>query len=985
MNEDALFPGYIPRDEERLILQEAGQVRADGRSRAVLLYGPGGSGKTTLVRQLARSRPAAEMTVWLNAVDIDNPEYWLLSNLEQYVAIQLDPERQFFGPYFRYLSRPSGYAQPQQGAEVVSRLGRVKRIFQECYSEFVKSTGKTVVVTLDTVEAIRGMYLLLTMTQWMKSLPATLFILSGRPQPDEGAAPDPIRDELEDPHRGMPVRPVRLGRFSQDASFAYLSASSVYPGITDEERTKLALLAHGHPLWLAFTVSYLNEIGMPEEAIVPLAQIQAVLPFEGDPSPEGQLLHEAFKRRLVAPYRGVDFWHEAIKRLAVARESASQEIWQELMADKRLPADVESWQEAWERLLRTPWIRPRANSRYVTLHDAVAEELGRRIIPVHDQDLHWRQELWKRAAAIYARATRGSQQHLAAEQAELDRQLRKLRDLDQATGQDAEARRWAAAEGEIVAKVAALEVRKRDLDQLKAAGLIYQLLCDFAAGCAQYLGWLEAAKRDRDVPFADLLTLEMQRLLPGKFRYPLGDVIGDVVADFHSWLAARPKLHREIGLSTAGYLIDRELSAAARELLESLPVTDMEFAHSHQLSILLGNACMRISGQASQARAHFERALAQASELRPPESYKYIAEARNELGFFYRHQGMLRDADSAYREALSAVADYQAAGASDEVLDEVASIQTNWAYVKGLQGFYRAGANLVRSAIMVRQWLENRQGEAISQSVRGEVYRYEREFRKAWHAYERAEEIFQEQLNWPWLGIIYQEQAICLFQASRAGVVLTQEHDQVAQAARLITLALDICHDFERGYPSALNRAGRIFGTEDRDRGLDYLRQGIEAAKELSDGWFWFANLIEYVELSYAAWRETGDPAYRDGIAEFADELGQAADEYQFPDLSGRWLIIQGNLQVRAWQADNDAGRLDKALDLYSRGFALIARGQMGSSGVAAIPSQFEAFRGLFQELPPGIRIQWLRQFSQEWSEPPGGSDLLLSGIAGLY
>ena len=488
------------------------------------------------MRQLARSRPATEQTVWLNAIDVDNPEYWLLSNLEQYVALQLDPERQFFGPYFRYLSRPSGYAQPQPGAKVISRLGRVKRIFQECYSEFVTSTGKTVVVTLDTVEAIRGMYLLFTMTQWMKSLPATLFILSGRPQPDEGTVSDPIRNELEDPHRGMPVRPVWLGRFSQEASFAYLNASSVYPGITDEERTKLALLAHGQPLWLAFTVSYLNEIGMPEETNVPLAEIQAVLPFEGDPPPEGQLLHEAFKRRLVAPYRGVDFWHEAIKRLAVARESANQEIWQELMADKRLPPDVDSWQEAWERLLRTPWIRPRANSRYVTLHDAVAEELGRRIIPVHDQDLHWRQELWERAAAIYARATRGSQQDLAAEHAELDRQLR---DLDHATGQDDEARHWAAAEGDFVARVAALEVRKRDLDQLKAAGLIYQLLCNFEAGCAQYLDWLEAAKRDRDVPFADLLTLEMQRLLPGKFRYPLGDVIGDVVAEL-SQVAGRP-------------------------------------------------------------------------------------------------------------------------------------------------------------------------------------------------------------------------------------------------------------------------------------------------------------------------------------------------------------------------------------------------------------------------------------------------------------
>jgi tetratricopeptide (TPR) repeat protein len=971
VSEDTLFPSYIHRDEERLILQEADQVRADGRSRAVLLYGPGGSGKTTLVRELARSHTATEQTVWLNAVDVDNPEYWLLSNLEQYVALQLDPERQFFGPYFRYLSRPSSYTQPKPGAEVISRLGRVKRIFQECYSNFVKSTGKTVVVTLDTVEAIRGMYLLLTMTQWMKTLPATLFILSGRPLPDEDAASDPIRNELEDPHLGMPVSSVRLGRFSQYASFAYLSGSSVRLGITDEERTKLALLAHGQPLWLAFTVSYLNETGMPEEADVPLAEIQAVLPFDGEPSPQGQLLHEAFKRRLVAPYRGVDFWHEAIKRLAVARQSANQEIWQELMADKRLPADVGSWDEAWQQLLRTPWIRPRANSRYVTLHDAVAEELGKRIIPVHDQDVGWRQELWERSAAIYARATQGPELELAAEQAELNQQLR---DLDSA-----------AAEGDLVARAAALEVRKRDLDQLKAAGLIYQLLCNFEAGCEQYLDALEKAKRDRDIPFADLLTVEMQRLLPGMFRYPLGDVIGDVVADFHRWLAARPRLHREIGLSTADYLIERELSAAARELLGSLPDTDMEFAHSHQLSILLGNACMRIPGQVSDGLEHFARALAGASELPPPECYKYIAEAQKEIGFFYRQQGMWRNADSAYRDALSAIADTLAAGTSDEVLDEVASIQTNWAYVKGLQGFYRAGANLVESAISVRRWLDNRQGEAISQSVRGEVYRYERRFEQAWRAYERAEEIFQEQLNWPWLGMIYQEQAICLFQARLAGDVLLADRDQLAQAKRLITLALDICHDFERGYPSALNRAGRIFGEENHDRALEYLRLGIDVAKELSDGWFRFANLVEYAELSYAAWLKTGNPAYRDAIGGLAGEARQVAAEYPYPDLRGRWLVVQGNLQVRAWQADHNERHLEEALELYTGGFALIAEGHMGSSGVAAIPRQFVAFRALLHELPPNIRHQWLQQFSREWSEPPGGSDLLLARIADLY
>jgi len=88
---------------------------------------------------------------------------------------------------------------------------------------------------------------------------------------------------------------------------------------------------------------------------------------------------------------------------------------------------------------------------------------------------------------------------------------------------------------------------------------------------------------------------------------------------------------------------------------------------------------------------------------------------------------------------------------------------------------------------------------------------------------------------------------------------------------------------------------------------------------------------------------------------------------------------------VRAWQDDQDVRHLNEALDLFARGFALIAEGYMGSSGAAAIPGQFESFRKLLHELPPDIYRQWLRQLRQEWSVLPGGSDLLLARIAELY
>ena len=171
----------------------------------------------------------------------------------------------------------------------------------------------------------------------------------------------------------------------------------------------------------------------------------------------------------------------------------------------------------------------------------------------------------------------------------------------------------------------------------------------------------------------------------------------------------------------------------------------------------------------------------------------------------------------------------------------------------------------------------------------------------AWKAYAEAERIFEDPRNWAWLGLIYQEQAICLFQAVRDGGIETLAgtgRDRRGQTADL-PLALNLRRDLAiRGYPSALNRAGRIFGQDDIEAGLKYLAEGIDSARQLSDGWFWFANLIEHVELSYRAWEETGRQAYLDLIVNRGPQIAQASEQFEFPDPRGRWKILQGYLRI---------------------------------------------------------------------------------------
>lgn len=984
MSDEGLFPAFISRDkEQRRILAEAAKVRGDHKSRVVLLYGRGGVGKTTLVRSLAQTSASDPQTIWIDPVDIDDSNYWLLSNLEQHVAAQVDPENRYFAPYMEYLSRLPSYTASRIGYEtVVSHLGRIKRIFAECYQNFTESSGKTVVIVLDTVEAIRGMYLLVTLTQWVKALPATLFVLSGRP-PAGGPEQDRIKTELEDPHQPLPVTTILLGEFSKDAALGYLDMSGVASGLSDDEKEKLVHLTRGHPLWLAFTVDYLKSTGLPEEAARNrLVYIEAGLPYGADMTLVGQSLHEEFKRRLVAPYHGTDFWHEALKRLAVVRESINERAWQQLMADRPLPDGTEDMGAAWAELQRIPWIRLRANRRYLTLHDAVAEELAQRIIPIHDQDKRWCHALWRDAERIYRELSGSLETELREEVARLDSALHPP-DARQA---DSERSLTAEEEERIVTAAAELEPRRRELSQLKAVRLYYELLSDPARGCQQFLKLMERAKEEHDILFQNLLAAEMQRFLPGgAYVYPLGDAVGEGIGAFRSWLKTEQgrALHLDIGLSMADYLIKADQPEPATTLLVSLPEQSASRHQRYRLNNLRGNACMRIPHHVKEGLTYFRQALGEAERLESDDRLRFIAKAHKELGFYYRNAGMWEEADDAYQQARNAISQTLLTGGSADEREEMASIQTNWAYVKGLTGHYRDGTNLAESAITVRSRLKNLQEEGISWSVCGEVYRYERRFQKAWEAYAHAERIFQERRNWSWLGLVYQEQAICLFQAAQEGTELVPE--AVERAKRLITVALDLCRDLAvRGYPSALNRAGRIYGTENPEVGLSYLEEGIETARSLLDGWFWFANVIEFAELCYRAWVQSGEDAYRDRIRDRMADIGQLMDDYEFPDLKGRWDLLQGHFAIhRALSGDESS--LDSALEHYTRGFALIAQGYVGSSGASAVAAEFSTFSELVWRLPDATRQEWQAKLRRAWGEQASGSTLLLARLEELY
>ena len=971
---------YVKRAEEEEINRQLSLVQADRQSRVVLLNGPGGIGKTSLVRQMARDN-LGERTVWLNPVDVDDPDCWLLSNLEREIADQLEPgDNHYFADYRKHLSElPSSTRSDISHETIVTYLSRLQKLFAACYDDFVTAERKTVVIIFDTVETIRGTSLLLTLTQWMKTLPAsTLFILSGRPparQHDD--RPDQIIAELESPYQGLPFTTIDVGSFARTAARDYIRYSGISGGLIDDEEERLVLLSRGHPLWLAFMIDYLRREGMPPEATHnALAYLEQHLPYDGRMSPEGERLHEAFLRRLVAPYRQTDFWHEAVKRLAVVRQPVAQDVWQRLMTDFTLPNDVGSMDEAWHRLLNLPWIRPRGNRRFVTLHDAVAEEFATRLFPLHDQYQHWRHSIWRHALAIYSSLANETAETVERTLAALDADLRHFESRPDKGPADA------SIEQSLMERSVELDRVKRKLDQLRAVSLYYLFLTDYEQGCTQLLASFTGA----DSFFQDLLVLYLQRFLPGGTSSDaFNDVIKTKLDDFRSWLQNdRRDLYVALGIMVAKYLVEAAQPQEALRFLDQMPMAAASIRQVHDVHILRGNACLRIPGAVKDGLRHFEDAIDHAEELSSPDRHKLIAEAYKERGFYYRNTGQWNDADLSYGHAWETILNALTADSPASDRSEMASIQTNWAYVKGLDGNHHDGLELVESAITIRHRIGRFADEGMSWSVCGEIYRYARRFEKAWAAYAEAEQLLQQRRYWGRLGFIYQEQAICLYQASRDGIKLIA--DQMADARQRITRALDICvANSVRGYPSALNRAGRIFAATDPEAGLKYLNDGIAEAHRLSDGWFWFANLVEYVELSYRQWRHTGRPELRANIVARAGEIERVAEDFPFSDLAGRWSLLQGHLAVHTYEETGDYGHLDEALPYYERGFVNLAKRRVGSSGAASVKSEFRTFQGIFAELPSEVQTTWQDKLRSAWTEAGDVSTVLLARLEEFY
>ncbi|HKX26721.1 MAG TPA: tetratricopeptide repeat protein [Blastocatellia bacterium] len=950
---DGLFP-FIPREGfKSQVLDVISVVARDRQNQVVLLYGDGGIGKTSVIRELPEASQDPPF-IRVGPYDVDDAEYWLLPNLEREIANRLDPERRFFAPYFDYQSKLPVVEIQRVGFETILAYSRQgEKIFFDCYRRFVTESRKIPVLVLDTLEAIRGLDFLPRLVRWMKGLTSTVFILASRPM-FIYEREDPLLVELKT-SPVLPYRIIKLERFTDQESGDYLRQSAIGAALSAEQKQAIIDLCGGYPLWLALTVSYLSHNEIPKE----------IETWSNRDAITAEYLRDDFLRRLTVPYSGSDFWAAAVKYLGVVRRRVSRRVWQRLMADRAFPDGVTNWEAAWKELKSLPWIRTRANENYVTLHDAVAEALAQRVIPLDDKDHSWRKKQWDLAAEIYWELVKQEKQSLE----------QSIGELKQALGNQME------SQAELHKDWIKLNVRTTEYHLLVSTAFYYLMLSDREAGIEKFRVLYDESYSSHAYRWIELLWLELQRFLPGEQTFdPLDDIIRPELNRFQDWYKNHPDCQYEVERRLARYFTyGGKPGEALKWLNHLLEMNRDNDGRVYRLLNLRGNARLRLAGASQLAGEDFKRACDLARKEAAPESVKRnLGEALKELGYYYRNIGNWLEAAKTYRAALEVTPITN--------IEARAAIQSQYAYVLAFRGRFQEAQDTIESALKIRRRLGNDLYVGMALSVKGEVRRYRDRFEEALTAYFEAERIFLRLAQNPWLGVIRQEMAICFYQAARAGEILppfADRNEMLARARELALEAITLCRDYDiRSLPMALNRSGRIIGESDVEQGLKYLEEGIRVARSVADEWLHFASLIEYVTLCFTAWETSRERQYRDRIDAQAAEIERAMERTEFDALKGRWNVLQGHLKaLDALDTGDLQSRhrlFDQALNHYKDGYLLIVKGYPASRSSAALQERVRQLEDLMTRLPAAERERWLTEMDAAWRNlPPQEKDFV--------
>lgn len=979
-------PQFFGRRKELDMVLELAAPCDDRRSAVILIEGPGGIGKTMLLRQaMAEVRARYPSVRCVEPLDMDDTAHRVASNTGMSIATALSEKR-----FSRYINANLKY----QGLEAEKLDPETVRFFltlgdQYFAADYISYAKKhRIAIFVDTIEAIRGTHIWFYFLRMMAVLPNTLFVLAGRPKSQLLNSTESLGDEIERFQHMEHIGPTNvrhrvLAGWPEAEASDFARSTELGSRLPQADLNKLLRLSRCRPLHLTLALelprprrlAVLESITDVELKEIPLYKGELEAPCEvdrtsppdvtaDDLSERGKKLVETFERELLLHFAGADPMAQTMRRLAHVRRRLNEAMYQQVLNFEPPIADAPTWRN----LRNQPWIRRRADN-FISLHDIVSELIQQHIWPIRDRDGSERRRLSRDSVQLYDVLLQEQRSTLERLDVDYDGTLQQINDRLEGTRQviiDAVGDDLAVRLNRI--HKAILETN-RETWVLEAERLYYMLDVDLRRGYQDFIKGFDRASNQGQLIVREMILSEMEGFA-GRFSDDSEE-------------------RYQIGVRQIDAAIDDNLLTKASETVALLQRNERSDRQRYELLNWLGNIYIRMPGEANAGLSYFEQAATLAEQS---ESLKNrIGEALRELGWAYRQLGRWQEAAEKYREAL----------VSTKLADRGirAQILRNLAYVETLIGNYDEAAYFIHSSLDFRRDQHDILNLGKDLSVLGEISRYQRQFEKAHEAYDEAIGLFNEAGALGWQGLVEQEKAICLIQESA-------EPESIKEAQRYISSALYLCHEFSpRSYASALNRAGRIEVADidhnqpgkrtlsDYNRAFDRFFEGLEAAQRVQDNWFEIANAIEYAELALRLWEKTGSSTYRERIFAHQDiiEAKEKDVHLGFPDLFGRWHLIKGHVAaregVRARKVvpDRAVQQWNTALEEYGTGFSLIAKGYFGSHGIPAIPRESAKLRQHISKLPKKVALEWCEHLEEQWGRDAGKSVLLLALVEDIY
>ncbi len=952
------------------------------KSQVLLIREKGGMGKTFLLREIYKQwKEGLDKVIWFEPIDMDDPKYWLFTNVQHQVIhniknyrpnhskLNKKAFRRYDNYVFNFAKQNANSITPET---IVSYLRKDIDIFVKSYTNFLQDNKIIPIIIFDTVETIRKTQLQKELVLWMKRLPGTLFILAGRPAPKEqedsivGLLQDSLSLELPDA-KPLLYQIMPLPKLTISSTRTYFKKCNI-SSLDDKYLEAITELSKGNILTLALTANYLSAKGMP-------SVVESWLNRSEQYPMSKSLWQENFTNQLLLPYfEEGSFWNQAVLRLAIIRRQVSFDMWVSLVNDLDLPSNVNDFDEAWRYFLGLPWVRERADKKYITLHDALAEMLAK-VLPLHDPDGQWRMKLWIKAIDVCQEAISKLERSLVEEKAHFeDLKLRLPGNLLRQRINIFHSEPY--AQQEILDSAVGLDNQPTELLLLKTTCLHYKLLVDHKQGFNYFTKLFdEIIDKGRRYDFGELIWATMQHFLPDDpaFSSVLKDVEQARIKVFQQEYQQSAQLRFDIG-SRGGALLSvirpEDAEVLLTKLLEDKEIT-CKSCWCYRLLVSRGKAYSRIKDKLQVARGDFEQALkiTQANNA-PNHIYQLQGFALSELanynlsfGSWHEASKLLEEANLFYEKLnfeelseklkCSFYKELNPKELTEEFECSYITVITQRGHTEALKGNMGLALKLASEAVQKRkerfqlkQTGKTKLRLAMAKTSIGEVYRLNREYIKASTELSEAENLVRDLHRNDQLGEIYHKLAYCLFKAQREEQSITSPRSP----ENLIQLSLEYCRNSNiRQYPVAHLRAGQILG----ENGLWHLKKAIALAKEIGDLRTLALSLITHEELVVHDFLERSNYDDFQSILKFDKEIEQVLEKSEFIDLKGRWHLLKGHLEVLNSLSGKSEGNdlINNAIEHYKKGFDSLQKGVAGSFGEKGGPDGYELFLALMKKL----------------------------------